>query len=79
MTGAPHGSRSLPADDFELYARKWTAEDGILRDARRIEEDLGLHPDLVDAVEKAIRDDDRGAWWAAMADFVEAVREAKDS
>lgn len=74
--GGPGNTRPLPADDFELHARKWAADEGILRDARALEELLGLHPDLADAIEEAIRADDRDAWWSAAADLFEAVREA---
>jgi hypothetical protein len=76
--GSEHAWRPL-ADDFELYAGKWMADERILRAARRLEEELGPHPDLLDAVEEAIRADDRDALWSAMADFVKAVREAKSS
>jgi hypothetical protein len=47
--------------------------------ARNLEEELALHPDLLDAVEKATRESDHDAWWEAMADFFEAVTEAKES
>lgn len=69
----------LPADDFELHARKWTADERILREARAIEEQLGLHPDLLDAVEEAIRADDQGAVRIAFARFLEAAVEARDN
>jgi hypothetical protein len=71
------GDPSLPADDFERYARLWAARDRSVRSVSRICENLGLDPALAEAVRDAAAEDDREAYDAAMVAFLEAVVEAR--
>lgn len=68
---------SLP-DKFEIAARTWAAEDGILDEARKLERQHNLDPNLRQDLEDATKEGDKDAYYAAMARFLEALREARE-
>ncbi len=75
--GSEHPRDDLPVDDFELHARKWAAEDGLLKHARELEEVHGLDPRLRHDLEEAFGEDDADAWRAPFVRFLEALVEAR--
>lgn len=64
---------------FEIKAMKWRATEDILATAREAEERYGLHPDLLDAVENAVRGGDADEIAGAVADIMHAVMEAREN
>lgn len=67
-----------PGDDFELHARKWSAEDRIVQCAWRQQEEHGFDPGLVEDLEEAVRDDDREAFDIALANLFDQVEENQE-
>ena len=63
-------------DRFDAARRTWVANDRIARDVRLLVEQRDLDPALVEAVEDALQADDSDALDEALADFLEALREA---
>lgn len=64
------------SDRFEVALRTWVANDGIVRELRRLANQGGLDSALVEAVEDALQADDREAYYEALDDFLRALREA---
>jgi hypothetical protein len=62
-------------DKFEIVARKWTAQEGLVESAREFEELYDLDPALVEGLEEAIREDDVDLILEALVTLLRAVRE----
>lgn len=65
-----------PIDDFELHRRKWAAEDGILKAARKLERQHDLEAHLLEDLENASKEGDDDSYYLAMHRFLEALNEA---
>ena len=63
-------------DRFDVALRTWVAEDRIVRDARRLTEQHGLDPALVEDVEEGFRGDDPNTQYEALTAFLVALRVA---
>lgn len=67
-----------PIDEFEIAGRTWAAQDRILAELLRLEKGHGLEPVLRENVHEAFLEGDNDAYNLALAEFLEALREARE-
>ena len=63
-------------DEFGIALLRWGAQEGLLERARLLEEQWDLDPELREALEEAIREDDIALIMGALANLWRAVGEA---